>query len=379
MIFPSEMSRVHILTHDRHSDKLVELLHESGLMEISHLKLEGLEEGAMNRDVGVCASHELRLTRIIDILKKYEKKKKGIKAALKPSIPEKVAVRETSLDEKAEQAEKLLEDIEGFVIEAEGRIEEIEKRLETIREETEKLEKLSPLGIDISWIGESRYLTIKAGTTGDLESLRESLNGTDIHMFSEPLDKDMWVVLLVAHSSLGESMGAIKGFDEIEIEGKGTPPNAINSLIKEKKELEKKKKKLIGSLRDIYRERKAILFAVREEMQIERQRREIPERFGKTAYTSLIEGWCLSEYEEKLKGIVEKATDGEAFFSSRKADRNSEEAPIHLKMPKWANSFRTFLELFALPKYNEIILPCFLAYLSYCFSASCSEMRATAP
>jgi len=89
-------------------------------------------------------------------------------------------------------------------------------------------------------------------------------------------------------------------------------------------------------------------------MQIERQRREIPERFGKTAYTSLIEGWCLSEYEEKLKGIVEKATDGEAFFSSRKADRSSKEAPIYLKMPEWANSFRTFLELFALPKYNEI-------------------------
>jgi len=73
-------------------------------------------------------------------------------------------------------------------------------------------------------------------------------------MFSEPLDKDMWVVLLVAHSSLGESMGDIKGFDEIEIEGKGTPPNAINSLIKEKKELEKKKKKLIGSLRDNVRQ-----------------------------------------------------------------------------------------------------------------------------
>jgi len=354
MIFPSEMSRVHILTHDRHSDKLVELLHEAGLMEISRSKLEGVEEGAMHPEVGICASHELRLTRIIEILKKYEKRKKGIRAALKPSIPEKVKVRKTSLDKKIKQADELLEDIEGFVIEAEGRIEEIEKRVEAIREDMEKLEKLSPLGIDLSWIGESRYVIIKAGTSSDLEALKESLHGKDVYIFSEQIDKDTWVVLLVAHSSLKEEIESVKSFDEIEVHAGGTPSNAINSLIKEKKELEKKKKKLIGSLRDIYRERKAILFAVREEMQIEKQRREIPERFGKTAYTSLIEGWCLSEDEEKLKDIVEKATSGEAFFSSKKADRSSEEAPIHLKMPEWANSFRTFLELFALPKYNEI-------------------------
>ena len=354
MIFPSEMSRVHILTHDRHSDKLVELLHEAGLMEISRSKLEGVEEGAMHPEVGICASHELRLTRIIEILKKYEKRKKGIRAALKPSIPEKVKVRKTSLDKKIKQADELLEDIEGFVIEAEGRIEEIEKRVEAIREDMEKLEKLSPLGIDLSWIGESRYVIIKAGTSSDLEALKESLHGKDVYIFSEQIDKDTWAVLLVAHSSLKEEIESVKSFDEIEVHAGGTPSNAINSFIKEKKELEKKKKKLIGSLRDIYRERKAILFAVREEMQIEKQRREIPERFGKTAYTSLIEGWCLSEYEEKLKGIVEKATSGEAFFSSEKADRSSEEAPIHLKMPEWANSFRTFLELFALPKYNEI-------------------------
>lgn len=354
MIFPSEMSRVHILMHDVHSDGLVERLHESGLMEISHSKLEGLEEGAMHRDVGICASRELRLTRIIEILKKYEKREKGIRAALKPAIPEKVRVKKTSLDKKIKQADELLEDIEDFVIEAEGRIEEIEKRAEAIREEMEKLDKLSPLGIDLSWIGESRYVIIRAGTSNDMEALKESLHGKDVYIFSEQIDKDTWAVLLVAHSSLKEEIESVKSFDEIEVHAGGTPSNAIDSLAKEKKELEKKKKKLIGSLRDIYRERKAILFAVREEIQIEKRRKEIPERFGKTSFTSVIEGWCLAEDEEKLKSIVNGATEGKAFFSSKKVDRGGSDAPIHLKMPKWANSFKTFLELFALPKYNEI-------------------------
>jgi len=354
MMFPSEMSRIFILTHDRHSDELVKILHESGLMEIMTSSLEGLEEGAMHADVGICASYELRLTRIIEILKKYEKKKKGIKAALKPSITEKIDVEKTTLDKKVEQAEKLLEDIEGFVIDAESRIEEIEKKLEAIREDIGKFEKLSAFGIDLSWIGESRYVVIRAGTSGDMESLKESLEGTDVGIFSEQIEKDMWVVLLVAHSSLKEKIESVRSFDEMEVHGKGTPSDAVKTAMKERKELEKKKKKLIQSLRDIYRERKAILFAAREELQIEKQRREIPERFGRTAYTSVVEGWCLSENEEKLRGIVDRVTDGEAFFSSRKADRDSSDAPIHLKMPRWADSFKTFLELFALPKYNEI-------------------------
>ncbi len=357
MILPSEMSRVYILTHERHIDSLVELLHEAGLMEISHSKVEGVEEGAMHEDVGVCASYELRLTRIIDILKKYEKRKRGIRAALKPSIPEKVKVGKVTLDEKIEQAEKLLDDIEGFVIEAEGRIGEIEKRVEGMEEELQKLKLLQPFGIDLSWLGKSEYVVIKAGVSRDLEALKNSLEGMDVSIFAEPLpdEKEMWVVLIIAHSSLDEEIEKkVKNFDEMEIEGKGTPSDAINSITRERKELEKKKRKLVNNLREIYRERKSALFAMREEIQIEKQRKEIPERFGRTSYTSLIEGWCLSDDAQKLKGIVEKATDGEAFFSSRKADRSSKEAPIHLKMPEWANSFRTFLELFALPKYNEI-------------------------
>ncbi|MEA2053787.1 MAG: V-type ATP synthase subunit I [Candidatus Thermoplasmatota archaeon] len=357
MIFPSEMSRISILTHDRHSDALVELLHEAGLMEISLASLEDLEEGAMHPDVGRCASYELRLTRIIDILKKYERKKKGIRAALSPSITEKAKIKKRLLEEKIRQAKNLLEGIESFIIEAESKIEGIEKRLGALKEDIVKMESLSPFDVDLSWIGKSRYLTIKAGISRDVNALKESLRGIDVNVFSKQIvnEKEEWAVLLVAYASCEEEISSkIKNFDEIEVSGKGSPSDVINKLKKEKKELEKKKKKLIHSLREIYKKRKFAIFAIREEIQLEKQRKEIPERFGKTMYTSLIEGWCLAQDKEKLKKLVDKATYGEASFSCRKVERNTDEAPIHLEMPKWANSFRTFLELFALPKYNEI-------------------------
>ncbi len=356
-MFPSEMSKVSILAHDRYSGALVELLHESGLMEISYVSAEELGEGIMHPDVGTYASYELRLTRIIEILKKYERRKKGLKAALSPTIPEKLKVEKYSLEEKVQQAEDLLDDIENFVIYAEDRIESINKRLEESKEDMEKTEKLLPFGINLSWIGRSRYVIIKAGTTRDINALGESLKGLDVYLFSEPVgkEKDVWIILLIAHVSIEEEIGdRIRSFDEIEVEGKGIPSDVINSLAKEKKELEKKKKKLMQSLREIYKEKKAALFAIREEIRLEKQRKEIPERFGKTAYTSLVGGWCLAKDAEKLKGMVDRTTEGKAFFSCKKAERNRDEAPIHIEMPKWADSFRTFLEMFALPKYNEI-------------------------
>jgi len=67
----------------------------------------------------------------------------------------------------------------------------------------------------------------------------------------------------------------------------------------------------------------------------------------------LIEGYALTENVEKLRKIVEEATNKKCSFHARKVPRERE-APIHLKNPKWAKPFETFVELFSLPKYNEV-------------------------
>ena len=73
---PSQMSKISILLHKKDSEHVIKKLHESGLMEITKVKNEFFEEGKMNPLVEKCAHYELRLARIIDILKGYERKKK---------------------------------------------------------------------------------------------------------------------------------------------------------------------------------------------------------------------------------------------------------------------------------------------------------------
>ncbi len=358
MLLSSEMSRAHILTHGGYRDRIIERLHEAGLMEISQSIIPQLEEGEMHPDVGKCASYELRLTKIVDVLKKYEKKKKGIKSMLSPTSPEKKKVTKQSLDKKVEEAEKILQEVEKCVMEGEAEIEEIEKKCDVINEKIEKIEILSNFDIDLSWIGTSPYLSIKAGTSNDIDALRSSLHEMEVEIFSKEIGKGkekIWTILIISHSSLQQEIERkVKNFEEIEIKAEGIPSDLLKELEKERKELEHKKENLVEDLRKIFRKRRKELFAVREEIHIEKERKEIQKKFGTTTYTFLIEGWCLTEKIKELRDIVNDATEGNALFSSTKAKRNPDEPPVHIKTPRWAKSFQTFLELFALPKYNEI-------------------------
>ncbi|MCD6331116.1 MAG: hypothetical protein J7L80_02825, partial [Thermoplasmata archaeon] len=76
MLMPAEMAKINILLHKRDSEKLVEALHKSGLMEIERMSNEELEEAKSHPDTGILASYELRLSRIIEILKNYSPKKR---------------------------------------------------------------------------------------------------------------------------------------------------------------------------------------------------------------------------------------------------------------------------------------------------------------
>ncbi len=351
MLFPSEMSKVSILVHKEDSSKLVTALHENGMVEIEKISYEDIPEGKMHPDVEILASYELRLSRIIEILKNYRRVEK--RKFFGKSI-EKRKVKKRSMEEKIEEAEKILSEIEEDVLQKEKEISEIESNIENLREKLRKLEYLALFDIDVSWLGKSKYLIVKCGLCTDLESLKIDKEIYFNYRKVGRKKENLWAVLIVAPISLEEKIDKIKNFEEIIIEGEGRTKDLLSQLKKEIKEEEKRKKIIEKELSEIYEKRKIDLLSIREEIQIEKERREIYNRFGETNYTYLLEGWCLSENSEKVRKLVDDVTEGNAVVHIHKAKRNPDSPPIHLENPKWAKPFETFLELFALPKYNEI-------------------------
>lgn len=357
------MRKASIIIHEDHLDSLVSSLHESGLMQITDIhrempeRMEELERASMHPEAGECATYELRLTRILDIFSHFSSRPGGIRALLHPEILERKEVPR-SLKKIYEKASNLLKKLENEVVKSDEKIKKIDERMEEIDKEMEKVEAIVPFDLDPSWIGESEYVLIKVGMTDEIDSLKDSLKNVEVEILSREIKKrkeKFWVTVLIAHRSIDLGKGYKQFFEEMDFgELKGIPSELLNNLTKEKEELKKEKKKIMEELRKLSEDYRNDLLAIREQIHIERTRKELPTRFAKTRHAYLIEGWALEKDSSKLEEIVNEATNDHVACKFEEPESNPDGVPIHLEMPKWANSFRTFLELFSLPKYNEV-------------------------
>ena len=84
-----------MIVHHTDLEDVIHTLHETGMTEIINISkdnpdlLKDTEKANANPEAGPCSEYELRLTRLIDILKKTQTKPSGLKAMLKPKIKEK--------------------------------------------------------------------------------------------------------------------------------------------------------------------------------------------------------------------------------------------------------------------------------------------------
>ena len=364
MLFPSKMKQVSLLVHGDHLEPVVETLHESGLLQITDIhretpeRLENLEKASMHPHAGECATYELRLTRIIKILSRFAEKKSGVQVFLHPTLPEKKLVPHRSLQNILNEASQLLEKTEEMVVTSEEKIGEYASRLEELSSKTKIMALLSSFDLDISWIGDSPYLFLRAGITWDLQALTEALKTTDTAILSQEKREGkerFWVVVLIAHRSSDPGKTYKQFFEEFALDRiQGRPTDLLEGYTKEKEKIVQHEKKITKALQTFHQKYINNLLALREEILLEKARKEVPMRFARTQQVYLVEGWVLAKDMEKLENLVTDSTKGHVDCLFTDPPSTLDDVPIYLEMPRWARPFKTFLELFALPRYNEV-------------------------
>ncbi len=361
------MKKTTIVVHQKYINDVIKNLHETGVMEIidiSKAKEEALENdeySQMQNDAETCITYELRISRLIDILKKIKPKKSGIKAIFHPDLPEIKPVEDRSLDEMNSYAEGLLEEIEKKILEHDKKLQDFIDRTEKINHDINQLKYIKNFDLDISYIGESAYLYVKVGITSDFDTLSKEIKALEKSIiFSHQIGsgKDVqWAVLIAVHISEKEKIMKIcrEKITEFDLQvTSGSPNELLKSLQNEKKEIEKEKKKIVSDLRNFTKEQLDDLLALREELKIERVRKEVSKNFDMTDSTYIINGWVLEKNEETLRASLTDVSKDHVMYYFEKPSANPDNPPVHLKTPEWAKPFRTFLDLFATPKYNEI-------------------------
>ena len=361
------MKKISLIAHQGYIEEIVKALHEAGVVEIIDISkedpstLEEAEKAEIHPEAATCTNYELRLTRLIDILKKTQKNPTGIKAILQPKIPEIKTVEECSLGELYSYVEGLLNEIEKNILDHEDKIKELDEQEEKINRTIKQLAYLMDFELDISYIGESNYLFIIAGKTKELTDVEEEIKSMDTAaVYSKQFGagkKPEWAVLVVAHISKREKIEKlcrekISLFDFENLAG--SPTDVVKTLETKKTKIDNERNKILTTLQDYASKNLNELLATREEIRLERVSKEISKDFAKTNTTYIIEGWILEKNEEDLKSLIKDVSEDHAVYSSKNPSMNPDNPPTYFETPRWAASFRTFLELFATPKYNEL-------------------------
>ncbi len=361
------MKKTSLVVHQNHVEEVIKILHQQGLMQIIDISkeepetLDGIQKAQMDPETETCALYELRLTRLIDILKKVKPKKKGIKAMLTPELPEIKTIEECSLEELYSYAEGFLDNTEKKILEKEEKLQSLNEEKEKIKADLEKLDYFTGMDFNLEDIGESEYLIVKIGLTKDLDFIKEKLGKIQTAAFFSKQfgtkKKIQWAVLIVAHKRYKDEIEKISKVALTEFSfdvESGDPKDVVKHLKQKTKEINKKRKKLISELRTYAKKQLSDLLALREEIQLEKFRKEISKNFGKTNSSYIIKGWILEKDEETFNDFIKKAAGQYIICDFEKPSEEKDSPPTFLKTPRWAEGFKGLVSMFGTPKYNEI-------------------------
>jgi len=361
------MKKISLVVHQKYIDDIIKRLHDTGLMEILNIsKTEGdeaefYEKASSHNEASVVSNYFLRLSRLIDILNKIKVKPSGIKSLLNPELPEVKTIPERSLDELYSYTESVLAGIEKSILKKDETLKQLDEDHQNITNNLEQIKYLKDFDMDLSDIGESEYLIIKAGTIENIDNLKNALNNVENSTyFSKKFGSGkeiIWSVIIAAYKKEKEKIEKIcrEHITEFTISIiTGTPKKISQDLDNDLKKIEQEKKKHKKELRKYVKDQLSELLALREEIKLELVRKEISLNFTKTNTTYIIKGWCLEKNENNLKTVIEKSSNGYAIFESEVPSSNPDDPPTFFNTPKWAKGFESLLGMFASPRYNEV-------------------------
>ena len=311
------MKKALLIVHQSYLEDVIKKLYETGLMEIRDISkeepelLEEIEKSSTHPEAAICANYEIRLSRLIDILKKFKPKKSGIKSLLHPDLSPIKAVEKHTLDEICSHAEGLLSEIEKNILEKQQKIEGLDEKNEDINLDLKQLDYLKDFDLDLSYFGESEYLFVKAGITNELENIKNEIQKLKTSfLISKKFGsgkKVEWSVVIASHISEKEKIEKIirENINEFDIRTpNGIPKEVIKNLESEKKDINIEKKQITSDLREYANKQLNDLLALREEIQLEKIRLDVSKNFGKTNSTYVIKAVSYTHLTLPTKRIV---------------------------------------------------------------------------
>ncbi len=372
MLFPAKMAEVEILVHDSVKQEILKLMQREGFIHIENHRIKGIENSHPSADISKIVDYEFRINKILGILNMGRVHKGGFRNILSPKPPEKYEARDMGREEILSEARKLLDDVEDNVLKLGNEWDGIADEIEKTNSQRMQVMQLLDFPFDLKYLGEGIYVSVLCGQAKNISPLLKLKSEGKVALwYREQIEKkEVSYTIVVAYHLKDrkdvESALRFAGFFEFELYGlKGKPAEVLRNLNSKLNALKKRKEELrgrIAEMRKRYYPRVAILY---DELENERMKEEMENRFGKTEYTTVIRGYIKKKVVEEKVRKIERAGKGLVYVKWR--DAKGENVPSAFENPRIFWPFQAFVEMYSTPKYGYIeptviIAPLFVAY-----------------
>ena len=393
MFKPARMKKLKVITLDNYTDSAVKALHEAGLVEIQDIS-ERIQQDAEWRQIlkpshvspytGKIASLLMKTSGTVDFLKSVRRTEGGIlpmvKGLINPPPINKIEVEHLNVQELIKKAEKNLEEVESKTKPLEDKLNELDLEKTKLKNAQKGAKNLIDFDVDLADLGESNHIFTVAGRVANdsYDRLKGELKGLtdEVVIFDhESPEKIFKVVIIITPNQHKDELSSIlrklefEKFDTSGISGKPHEiiPKSENGI----ESIENEKKSILSNLADISEEWIDELIALKEQLEIEKQRNEILSSFGETEKTVMFEGWVTVKKLDEALEIIKNSTEGYSIVDVSDPDVEKDKIPVHLDNPRWAKPYELFVHMYSPPDYREfdptilmaIVFPFFFGFM----------------
>ncbi len=253
-------------------------------------------------------------------------------------------------------------DIEQEIIVKNREIEELEKELEVLSDSEKRVKVFSRFELSFPKIFTST-LKLYAGvcSVNSAEKIKQELQKMEFTNFvAKRLSKDKMVFLIASSKQNEGSVDQLSnhGFERIIVPKiESTPQNEIKKIEAQKKKIVKKIENARSELQKISNENYARIAAVKEYLEIQKQKSVAAQNFGATKHAFVMEAYLPEKnFEEFEKFVKNKFNDKIVVkkFSSKELMQRHEEPPTLLEHSSKLKPFVFMTKFVSVPKSNEI-------------------------
>lgn len=376
MLKPAKMAETRIVVPSERREKVVKALHEAGHTQITSVDEELISELKLESEspppiLGECTNLAMRINRILDIFKKLPKPtltrmdqaKKFWNNFFKPKERKRVKIEAESREEAVRIARDLLKEAEPKVQKSDQKLESSKNKLTKLKNQVQALNLLKDFDFDLKVLKPSEFTYADAGLVSverypELVDSLDEVVGDEYELRSLNVGEEEKVVCLWTLIEYKDEVSRVlnlHGFESFNLSGmRGRPEKVSQRLEKKLEKVRDEKETCIGRIEELSRDYRRDLLAVRELLNIEKERAGAVNNFSRTETATVIQGWTPKDEVDRVEEIVFEESDGMGHVNASNPGNPEKDPPTLLRNPPIIRNFEALTRLFGFPGRGEI-------------------------